>query len=100
MVVFFNPSFPLRDTTQIDQSIITNQYIADYIQFVPYSKVNEYLIEEIGLEETIFQEALQMLLINLEANVAIIDSQYPSSAEISSLHIANYATLKTYICEL
>ena len=96
----FNTSFPLRDTSQTDPSIITNEYIADYIQFVPYSKVNEYLVEKIDLKGTIFQEALQMLLINLEANIAIIDSQYPTSGEINSLYnsiLSTHGTIKNAV---
>lgn len=63
----FNETFPLRDASNTDQSIITNQYIADFIQFVPFSKVNEYLINKIGLDEAIYQESVQMLLLDIEA---------------------------------
>ena len=96
----FNQLFPLRDTTQTDPSIITNQYIADYIQFVPYSKVNEHLIDEINLKETIMLQALQMLLIDLEANIAILDSQYQTSGEINTLYnsiLSNHSAIKNLV---
>ena len=36
----------------------TDNFINDYIQFVPYSKVNDYLVDKIGLDDAIFEAAV------------------------------------------
>lgn len=37
----------------------TDNFINDYIQFVPYSKVNDYLVDKIGLDDAIFDAAIE-----------------------------------------
>ena len=52
-----NPGELILDANgNIDMSN-TDNFIADYIQFVPYSKVNDYLVEKIGLKDTVLQNA-------------------------------------------
>lgn len=42
----FNISFPLRTVPEV-QNFITDQYISDFIQFIPKSKVNQDLLDKI-----------------------------------------------------
>ena len=46
----FNESFTLRTPPANGNGRITDQYIRDYIQFIPYSKVNTALASVIGLD--------------------------------------------------
>lgn len=48
----------------------TDNFIADYIQFIPYSKVNDYLVSKIGLDEAVLAVSLE----NAANNYTIIQS--------------------------
>lgn len=51
------PAFTYDVNGNVDQNN-TDNFIADYIQFIPYSKVNEYLVKKIGLESVVLENAL------------------------------------------
>ena len=54
----------------------TDNFIADYIQFVPYSKVNDYLVEKIGLKNTVLLNAWN-LAVNSESVIKnILEKKY------------------------
>lgn len=76
----FNTNYTLRSAPallDVNGNVVTDQtladpnntdnFIADYIQFVPYSKVNEYLIDKINLSANIYENAVSALLENAEA---------------------------------
>lgn len=72
----FNENYGLRNTDVVDNSIITNSYIADYIQFVGYSKVNDYLVEKIGLSGSIFAAAYQGLINNYDVVYKLLNDKF------------------------
>jgi len=47
----------VEDKENMDMSN-TDNFINDYIQFVPYSKVNDYLVDKIGLDDVVFDAAI------------------------------------------
>lgn len=47
----------VEDKEDMDMSN-TDNFINDYIQFVPYSKVNDYLVDKIGLDDVVFDAAI------------------------------------------
>lgn len=44
----------------------TDNFIADYIQFIPYSKVNDYLVKKIGLDDAVLAVALDNAIDNYD----------------------------------
>ena len=70
----YNIDYTLRtapDLTYINGVIDSNNtdnFIADYIQFIPYSKVNDHLIKKIGLESVVLENAIE----NAKNNYIII----------------------------
>lgn len=63
----FNEKYSLRnpgELTYLPDGVTvdpneTDNFIADYIQFIPYSKVNDYLVEKIGLKDAVEAEAVK-----------------------------------------
>lgn len=82
----FNESYTLRtppayvdengnvviDKTLADQNN-TDNFIADYIQFVPYSKVNDHLVQKIGLKETVLKNAWDLAVNSTSVIKSIIE---------------------------
>lgn len=56
----------------------TDNFIADYIQFVPYSKVNDYLVVKIGLESTVLANTYDNALVNSKLIQQVITAKYTS----------------------
>ena len=54
----------------------TDNFIADYIQFVPYSKVNDYLVRKIGLDTAVLVEALEKIIKDSSAIQFLLDASY------------------------
>ena len=74
------PAFTYNAQGNIDQNN-TDNFIADYIQFVPYSKVNEYLIEKIGLKEVVEENAYTNALTNVELIKQVLIAKNPGKIE-------------------
>jgi len=51
----------------------TDNFIADYIQFVPYSKVNDYLVQKIGLKDTVLKNAWDLAVNSTSVIKSIIE---------------------------
>ncbi|MBR6517296.1 MAG: hypothetical protein IKT40_10720 [Bacilli bacterium] len=84
----FNENYSLRTpgelTYDAQGNIDTNNtdnFIADYIQFVPYSKVNDYLVEKIGLKEAVEQNAYSNALTNVELIKQVLLAKNPGSLD-------------------
>ena len=84
----FNENYSIRTPGEltydangnIDQNN-TDNFIADYIQFVPYSKVNEYLIEKIGLKEVVEENAYANAQTNVELIKQVLIAKNPGKIE-------------------
>ena len=63
----------------------TDNFIADYIQFVPYSKVNDYLVEKIGLKSTVLSNAYENALVNSALIKQVLLAKYNGS-EIKDIY--------------
>ena len=98
----FNENYSLRTpgelTYDAQGNIDTNNtdnFIADYIQFVPYSKVNDYLVEKIGLKEAVEQNAYSNALTNVELIKQVLLAKNPGEIEdvYNQLLTANNRTI-------
>lgn len=84
----FNENYSIRTPGEltydangnVDQND-TDNFIADYIQFVPYSKVNEYLIEKIGLKEVVEENAYANAQTNVELIKQVLIAKNPGKIE-------------------
>ena len=74
------PAFTYDAQGNIDQNN-TDNFIADYIQFVPYSKVNDYLVEKIGLKEAVEKNAYSNALTNIELIKQVLLAKNPGSLD-------------------
>lgn len=98
----FNENYSLRTPGEltydangnVDQNN-TDNFIADYIQFVPYSKVNEYLIDKIGLKEVVKANAYANALTNVELVKQVLYYKNPGNISdvYNQLLNANQTTL-------
>lgn len=88
----FNESYSLRTAPPFkdangnivdDESLAdpnnTDNFIADYIQFVPYSKVNDYLIEKIGLKSVVEKNAYDNAVVSKELIKQVLLAKNTSS---------------------
>lgn len=75
----FAETFPLRNHPENDPSfdtIETNNLIYDYIEFVPYSKVNKHLLDVLGFDDSlIYTNAVQALLNDYNQIANIIEQR-------------------------
>ncbi len=84
----FNENYSLRTPGEltydangnVDQNN-TDNFIADYIQFVPYSKVNEYLIVKIGLKEVVESNAYSNAQTNVELIKLVLNAKNPGKIQ-------------------
>lgn len=89
------PAFTYDAQGNIDQNN-TDNFIADYIQFVPYSKVNEYLIEKIGLKDVVESNAYNNALTNVELIKQVLIAKNKNLGEIEDVYnqlLANNRTI-------
>ena len=87
------PAFTYDSQGNINQNI-TDNFIADYIQFVPYSKVNEYLIEKIGLKDVVESNAYNNALTNVELIKQVLLAKNPGKIEdVYNQLLANNRTI-------
>ena len=87
------PAFTYDAQGNIDQNN-TDNFIADYIQFVPYSKVNEYLIEKIGLKTVVESNAYNNALTNVELIKQVLIAKNPGKIEdVYNQLLANNRTI-------
>lgn len=79
------PDYKLDENGNIDSNI-TDNFIADYIQFIPYSKVNDALIEKIGLSKVIFDNAVNQAEKNLMLINTILKQKNSSSESMNNVY--------------
>ena len=82
----FNEAFSLR-TPPTTFNFDTDQFIADYIQFIPYSKVNTALAAEINLDEIGQLEGDNVGIYALSSATGILNGEFlPDNMNLSGLN--------------
>ncbi len=71
----FNEAFSLRTPPTVF-NFDTDQFIADYIQFIPYSKVNSTLAERIGLDVIGEIEGDEVGIYALSSSMGILNGEF------------------------
>ena len=89
----FNEKYSLRnpgELTYLDDGVTidsnnTDNFIADYIQYIPYSKVNDYLVEKIGLEDVVATESIKNAVASYNAIYGFLNG-LKSNSEAQNLY--------------
>lgn len=83
----FYEKFPLRNVV-VSGEAPTDRFISEYIQFVPYSKVNQILMSKIGWDEIVTQTAIRNMLqsYNTVYNKIMNNESIVTSSEIETLY--------------
>ncbi|MGD9605255.1 MAG: hypothetical protein AB7V00_03735 [Bacilli bacterium] len=82
----FNEAFSLR-TPPTTFNFDTDQFIADYIQFIPYSKVNSALAQRINLDDIGELEGDEVGIYALSSATGILNGEFiPDNMNLSGLN--------------
>ncbi len=97
----FNKNFTFRRAIEGDSSVlvsseVTDRYLSDFFQFIPFKKVNENIIEIIGWKSLAYQAAAEEFMKKLDNVVVLLNKVSSSTNNYSSL-VADATTTDAWL---
>ena len=97
----FNKKFPFRraiegDSTIIDSNQITDKYLSNFLQFIPFEKVSDSIINKIGWKSLAYQAAAEDFMKDLDKVVVLLNKTSSSTSNYSTL-VADATTTDAWL---